>query len=254
MRPFSMARKETSRPTAVRYVVPVRIARKPFNRRDFSSMDTSEKNLETLIEQALLMDYTQAAPHATPKRQVKQPTPAYQAQHDVSAWEGVIPGGYRKRTSADYDTSLCLITDDVFTFLYATQPQEWDRFKAQYQGDTNEARKRFLQRLHQEIKRRGTLDVLRRGISGNGCHFKMAYYKPAATNPELERLYAGNVFSVIRQFYFHQESASTPATDARKKPNPSTDLALFLNGLPIFTAELKNVLKGQTVEEAIEHA
>ena len=31
----------------------------------------------------------------------------------------------------------------------------------------------------------------------------------------------------------------------------SLDLALFLNGLPIFTVELKNPLTGQTVEDAI---
>ena len=184
MRPFSMARKETSRPDAVRSIVPVRIARKPFSRRDHS-MDTSERNLETLIEQVLLMDHTQTASHATQKRQVKQPMPTYLAQHAVSAWEAVTPGGYRKRTSADYDTTLCLITDDVFTFIYATQPQEWERFKTQYQGDTSEARSRFLQRLNQEIRAHGTLHVLRRGIKGNGCHFKMAYYKPAAANPEL---------------------------------------------------------------------
>jgi type I restriction enzyme R subunit len=206
--------------------------------------------METLIEQVLLMDHTQTASHTTQKRQIKQPTPTSLTQHAVSAWEGVTPGGYRKRTSADYDTTLCLITDDVFTFIYATQPQEWERFKTQYQGDTNEARSRFLQRLNQEIRAHGTLHVLRRGIKGYGCHFKMAYYKPAAANPELERLYAGNVFSVIRQFYYHKEGDTTKATKTRE--NPSTDLALFLNGLPIFTAELKNTFKGRTVEEAIE--
>src|SRR5262249_26068968 len=116
-----MARKAILRSDTVFYIVPVRIARKPFDRRDFCCIDISEKNLETLIEQALLMDYnTQAvASHATPNRQVKQATTASQTQRAVSAWEGVMPGGYRKRTSADYDASLCLITDDVFTFLYA---------------------------------------------------------------------------------------------------------------------------------------
>jgi type I restriction enzyme R subunit len=33
--------------------------------------------------------------------------------------------------------------------------------------------------------------------------------------------------------------------------NESLDLVLFLNGVPIFTAELKNPLTGQNVEEAI---
>ena len=36
-----------------------------------------------------------------------------------------------------------------------------------------------------------------------------------------------------------------------EKSNKSLDLALFLNGIPIFTAELKNPLTGQTIEDAI---
>ncbi len=32
----------------------------------------------------------------------------------------------------------------------------------------------------------------------------------------------------------------------------SLDLVIFLNGLPILTAELKNPLTGQTVEDAIK--
>lgn len=37
-----------------------------------------------------------------------------------------------------------------------------------------------------------------------------------------------------------------------RTPDKSLDLALFLNGIPLFTAELKNPLKGQTVEHAIK--
>ena len=36
-----------------------------------------------------------------------------------------------------------------------------------------------------------------------------------------------------------------------EKTAQSLDLVLFLNGIPIFTAELKNPLTGQTVEDAI---
>jgi type I restriction enzyme R subunit len=46
------------------------------------------------------------------------------------------------------------------------------------------------------------------------------------------------VLSVTRQLYY--------GTDHSK----SLDLVLFLNGLPIVTAELKNPLSGQTVEDA----
>ena len=36
-----------------------------------------------------------------------------------------------------------------------------------------------------------------------------------------------------------------------KRTTTALDLALFLNGIPIFTAELKNPLTGQTVQDAI---
>ena len=58
-------------------------------------------------------------------------------------------------------------------------------------------------------------------------------------NPKLERLHQGNIFTVIRQIEYSQRDAKT------------VDLALFLNGLPIFTAELKNPLTGQNVQSAI---
>ena len=49
---------------------------------------------------------------------------------------------------------------------------------------------------------------------------------------------AKNVLSVTRQLYYGTEHSK------------SLDLVLFLNGLPIATAELKNPLSGQTVEDA----
>ena len=44
---------------------------------------------------------------------------------------------------------------------------------------------------------------------------------------------------VVRQLRFSEQG------------DQSLDLALFLNGIPIFTAELKNPLNGQDVEDAI---
>ena len=61
----------------------------------------------------------------------------------------------------------------------------------------------------------------------------------AALNEELQRLHAANLFAVVRQLHFSD------------KTEESVDLGLFLNGIPIFTAELKNPLTGQTVEDAI---
>lgn len=125
----------------------------------------------------------------------------------------------------------------MFDFIYITQPKEWNRLKEHYGEDV---KGRFLQRLAREVERRGTLDVLRNGVRDMGCRFELAYFRPASgLNPETERVYEGNRFTVIRQLRYSR------STDG------SLDLVLFLNGLPIFAAELKNPLTGQAVHGAI---
>ena len=133
--------------------------------------------------------------------------------------------------------ALCLDPDTVLDFIYATQPKEWEKLKQQHGADV---KPRFLQRLASEIGKRGTLDVLRKGIKDSGCKFQLAYFRPATgLNETTQKLYEGNQFSVIRQFRFSE------------KHEQSIDVVLFLNGLPIFSAELKNPLTGQDVQDAI---
>ena len=147
------------------------------------------------------------------------------------------PGGYLKRGDEDYDRAGCLIPRDVLDFVLATQPQEWKRLSQHHGANVQE---QFLRRLSSEIGRRGALDVLRSGIRDMGCRFRLAYFRPSSgLNEETRRLYQGNLFSVARQLHYSQRN------------NKSLDIALFLNGIPVFTAELKNPLTGQNVQDAI---
>lgn len=144
---------------------------------------------------------------------------------------------YAERHPDNYDRELCLDPEQVVAFLQSTQPKEWEKLRKQY---GSEARTRFLKRLSSEIEKRGTLDVLRKGVKDVGAKFHLAYFPPASgLNPEAQRLYEANIFSVIRQLKF--------------KPNSdlALDMGIFLNGLPLFTIELKNPLTQQTVEHAI---
>ncbi len=162
-------------------------------------MDISEKNLEDTIEQVLLSS-VQAASSDGARSAIHQPAPLYGPGTSNLLQEDVAPGGYHKRRSEDYDKALCLIPGDVLSFIYATQPKEWEKFKRQHEGD---ARARFLQRLAGEIKTRGALDVLRRGIKANGCKFQLAYFHPASSlNYALLNLYAANIFSEVRQLRY----------------------------------------------------
>jgi len=147
------------------------------------------------------------------------------------------PGGYRRRRFEDYDRALCLLPRDVVDFVLATQPREWEKLK-QHCGTA--VQEQFLKRLSAEIERRGALAVLRYGIKDSGCKFKLAYFRPASgLNEEMRRLHTANLFSVVRQLRYSTKSEK------------SLDLVFFLNGIPIFTAELKNPLTGQDVEDAI---
>jgi type I restriction enzyme R subunit len=195
--------------------------------KDELMVDVSEQSLETAIEAALLSGGLKAYPGGAGVV-VESPEPY---------GEGV-PGGYHKRLREDYDRALCLIPKDVVDFILATQPKEWAKLK-QHHG--TEVKERFLNRLSREIERRGSLDVLRNGIKDSGCKFRLAYFRPSSgLNEELQRLHAANLFAVVRQLHYSE------------KNDKSLDLVLFVNGIPIFTAELKNPLTGQTVEDAIK--
>ena len=147
------------------------------------------------------------------------------------------PGGYRKRSPKDYDRALCLLPRDVTDFVLATQPKEWAKL-GQHHGAA--VKEQFLKRLASEIERRGALDVLRNGIKDSGCKFQLAYFRPASgLNEETRRMHAANLFAVVRQVCYSQKNENC------------LDLVLFLNGIPIFTAELKNLLNAQDVEDAI---
>ena len=156
----------------------------------------------------------------------------------LSGFPGV-PGGYQLRdTKADYDRTRGLLSGDVYDFILATQPKEWEKYKSQHGAD---AKQRLLDRLRRELERRGALDVLRGEVKDNGCKFRLAFFRPVSgLNEELRQLYQANVFSVVRQLRYSGQNEN------------SIDLVLFLNGIPIFTAELKNPLNGQDVRDAVK--
>ncbi len=190
------------------------------------SPEISERSFEDAIERCLLQNGPDAIVDVA--RTVSAPSTTY----------GVAPpGGYRKRRAEDYDRALCLLPGDVTDFVLATQPKEWKKL-GQHYGKT--VKEQFLKRLSSEIERRGALDVLRNGLKDSGCKFRLAYFPPASSlNEETRRLHAANLFSVVRQVRYSVKNEN------------SLDLVLFLNGLPLFTAELKNPLTGQDVEDAI---
>lgn len=187
----------------------------------------AEKKLEEAIEAALVSDGggSTSSGDSVQLGEAKTPYGAMRA------------GGYQPRSHEEYQRRLCLISRDVLDFVMATQPKEWQKLSQHYGSAVKD---RFLARLSGELAKRGTLDVLRNGIKDAGCKFSLCYFPPASSlNPDVQRQYEGNTFSVVRQLRYSEKSED------------SLDLGLFLNGVPLFTAELKNPFNGQNVENAI---
>src|SRR5690606_9777805 len=82
----------------------------------------------------------------------------------------------------------------------------------------------------------------RSGVKDHGVRIHLAYFKPnLVTSEEALADYRANRLTVVRELPY-----ATKYTDQRHR----LDLALLLNGIPVATAELKNPLTGQTVEDA----
>ncbi len=146
---------------------------------------------------------------------------------------------YEESDAAKYDRSRALVPEDVLAWVQATQPKAWDAIAKNHGSRANET---LLTRLRDQIDQRGTLDVLRHGIEMLGLREKLslAQFKPAlAINPDILARYAANRLRVVRQvrYSLHNEN--------------SIDLVLFLNGLPVATAELKTDFT-QSVGDAID--
>ncbi|WP_116044455.1 type I restriction endonuclease subunit R [Amycolatopsis palatopharyngis] len=152
----------------------------------------------------------------------------------------LIGSGWQRGQQEGYVRELGLDTDQMFTFIGATQNEVWEQLRVSYGVDADEAQRQFARHVAREIDKRGAVDVLRHGVPDRGHLIRLAYFRPAHTlaDDALVR-YEQNRLSVTRQLAYSER-------DRGKE----LDLALFVNGVPVATAELKNPLTGQTVEHA----
>lgn len=148
--------------------------------------------------------------------------------------------GYLLRENKAYDNVACLDSELLFEFLEATQPKAVAKLKAHHK---DLYRQRISKRINDQIKAKGVIEVLRKGITDGFTATKLHlfYDKPVSNyNASAKALYEANLFSVMRQVYF---------SPLNKK---SLDLVVFINGIPIISFELKNELTKQNVEHAIK--
>lgn len=146
--------------------------------------------------------------------------------------------GYVERNCAThYDAPLALDTGLLFQFLKTTQPEAWDTLESHYSGA---AEAEVLKRLEKSLKEHPTHVVLRDGLRlVPNIHFALCFFKPASNlNPELTRLFNANILSVMRQVKYSS------------KNNNAIDIVTFVNGIPVTTLEVKNLLTKQSFKHA----
>ena len=178
---------------------------------------TNEQAFEALIEKALVGS-THEERTASGQNDVEAQSPNAQQYY----W------GLPK----DMDKKLAIDLRRLWAFLESTQHEVLKEYKGK------DLKSELPKRISKDIETFGVIKVLREGVDVDNIHLSLFYPKPSAADSEASKLkYAQNQFSLTRQQTF---SVANPGLEI--------DMVLFVNGLPIFTFELKNPWTHQTAK------
>ena len=178
---------------------------------------TDEQAFEALIEKALV--------GSTREERIVA------GQTDVNAQ---MPMGsqYYWGCPDDMDKRQAIDTRRLWAFLEATQQGMLKEYKGK------DLKTSLPKQIARDIETFGVIKVLREGVDVDNIHVTLFYPKPSAADSEASKLkYEQNQFSLTRQQTF---SVSNPGLEI--------DMVLFVNGLPLFTFELKNPWTHQTAK------
>jgi len=161
-----------------------------------------------------------------------------EAAFETAIEKHLLDNGYVTILPDGFDRERAIFPKIVLDFIRETQRKEWDKLEALHGDKTGE---QILGDLCKWMDNNGSLATFRHGFKCYGRTLRVAFFKAAhELNPELEKLYKDNRVGITRQLHFSPRSES------------SIDVTLSLNGIPVATAELKNPMTGQTVNNAIE--
>jgi len=147
-------------------------------------------------------------------------------------------------SDAGYDRERALFPEDFIGWLADTQPDQLAKVVKPGAVDAAKQQGQLLDRLVKVLDTPmdsggGTLNVLRNGFSHLAAKFQVCQFRPESTlNPTTMENYEEVRVRIMRQVHFS-------TSDQR-----SVDLALFVNGLPVATLELKTDFT-QSVADAI---
>lgn len=111
----------------------------------------------------------------------------------------MLERGWLLGTPAKYDRERALYTEDCLAFVKNTQPKTWEKYQKLYPSDPAKA---FITRVatqlgkvdphatSKELRKYGTLGVLRHEVRDKSASFKLCQFKPEhGLNPETQAMY-----------------------------------------------------------------
>lgn len=191
-----------------------------------TNTDTRETGLEKLIERALVGSTIEER-RANCVELTATAADAQTPGADEFYWG--LPSDFLKREAVDERR--------LWSFLESSQAD----ILAKWRGRGN-MRENVMKEIKRSIESVGVLEVLRKGIEVDNLQgenrLRLFFPRPSASDSEeSHRRYALNQFSVTRQSVY-----------SLTNPGNEIDMVIFVNGLPLFTFELKNIWTNQNAE------
>lgn len=168
------------------------------------------------------------------------PTVENRFQNDII--KAMHKNGWMVGSSDHYDRELAVYPADMLAFIQNSQPEQYDHFAKHYpptQTNPNATAEALLKSVRREIVKKGTLDILRKGIKDRGAKFALCFFQPDHDlNPDAATRYQQNILRIVPELVYSPNNYSG-----------RLDLTLFVNGIPVVTCELKSEFN-QSVEQA----
>ena len=141
---------------------------------------------------------------------------------DKNGYEYITP----QEMKNSYNRDFAIDEDRLLRFIKDSQPQEFEILGL----DTENGRLKFYNKLNNDIRRDGIVSILKNGIKCYPSQGTILFYhaldpKRLSSYEEFDK----NIFSVTNQLTYSNQNRAL-----------ELDLAIFINGLPIFTMELKS--------------
>ena len=158
--------------------------------------------------------------------------------------------GWLVGESREYNKKFAIYEPDLWAWIEATQPDKLERLKTRGAS----WREDVLKRLDDELEKKGTLMLLRKGFQFAGAgNIQLSQAEPEDDrNEKVRSNFEANRLRVVPELVYSVKTAENSLfTTATDNSFNRIDLVFFINGLPVATVELKSVFT-QTLEDAKE--